>query len=64
MVHAMGAQMTDNDRNAVLGLAIRQAFLGIVDAIERWLAAEGAFRGTRTAELRKELKATRKECDE
>ena len=53
--------MTDNDRNAVLGLAIRQAFLGIVDAIERWLAAEGAFRGTRTAELRKELKATKKD---
>ena len=61
MAHAMGEQMTNNDRNAVLGLAIRQAFLGIVDAIERWLAAEGAFRGTRTAELRKELKATRKE---
>ena len=53
--------MADNDRNAALGMAARQAFLAIVDAIERWLAAEGAFRGTRTAELRKELKATRKE---
>ena len=56
-----GATMTDDNRNVALGLAIRQALLAIVDAVERWLAAGGAFRGTRTAELRKELKATRKE---
>ena len=56
--------MTEDDRNVALGMAIRQAFLAIVDAIERWLAAEGAFRGTRTAELRRELKATRKECND
>ena len=53
--------MTNDDRNVALGMAARQAFLAIVDAIERWLAAEGVFRGTRTAELRRELKATRKE---
>ena len=53
--------MTNDDRNVALGMAIRQALLAIVDAVERWLAVEGAFRGTRTAELRKELKATRKE---
>ena len=51
--------MTDDDRTTALVMAIRQALLAIVDAIERWLAATGAFRGTRTAELRKELKAIR-----
>ena len=53
--------MTDDNRNAALVMAIRQALLAIVDAVERWLAVEGAFRGTRTAELRRELKATREE---
>ena len=53
--------MTNDNRNAALVMAIRQALLAIVDAVERWLTFEGAFRGTRTAELRKELKATRKE---
>jgi len=53
--------MTDDSRDAALGMAIRQALLAIVDAIERWLASDGAFRGTRTAELRRELKAIRKE---
>jgi len=53
--------MTDDNRNVALGMATRQALLAIVDAVERWLATTGAFRGTRTAELRKELKAARKE---
>jgi len=48
--------MSSNDP-AALWLTVRQALLLIVDGIERFLDIE-----PRTAELRKELRATRKEC--
>jgi len=38
-------------------LAVRQAVLMFLDALERWQGIE-----PRTAQLRKENKATRKEC--
>ena len=53
--------MTDSD----LYLGIRQAILSGLDVFERWLIGKGILRATaRTAELRKQLKATRQECDD
>jgi len=50
--------MTDGD----LYLGIRQAILSGLDVFERWLIAKGMLRATaRTADLRKQLKAIRKE---
>ena len=50
--------MTDTD----LYLGIRQAVLSALDVFERWLIGKGVLRpSARTAELRKQLKATRKE---
>jgi len=54
------AVMTDNE----LYLGLRQAVLSALDVFERWLIAKGVLRASaRTAELRKELKATRKDAE-
>ena len=46
-------------------LGIRQAVLSALDVFERWLISRDILRpSARTAELRKQLKAIRKECDE
>ncbi len=42
-------------------MSVRQGLLSLVDAIERLLMREGQFKGPRTADVRKQLKATRKE---
>ena len=50
--------MTDNE----FYLGIRQAILSGLDVFERWLIGKGILRpSARTAELRKQLKAIRKE---
>ena len=53
--------MTDHLLAAYIAvvLAQRQAELMKVDAMERFLAALGAFKGPRTSELRKERKGNR-----
>jgi len=51
-----------SDPERALWMGIRQGLLMIADVIERYLEARAWFAGQRIAELRKQAKATRKEC--
>ena len=60
MAHTVGEARTMTDTEFYLG--IRQAVLSALDVFERWLISRDILRpSARTAELRKQLKAIRKE---